>query len=48
MPYAFPSLTRGVTADTDGNKQELQTPYNLRGVAEASWSVSRITLQIVD
>ncbi|GAA5993267.1 hypothetical protein JCM5350_004090 [Sporobolomyces pararoseus] len=28
--------------DMNGQKQELQTPYNLRGVAEASWSVSRI------
>ena len=33
-----------MTADMNGQKQELQTPYNLRGVAEASWSVSRIKL----
>ncbi|GAA5942320.1 uncharacterized protein JCM15063_002969 [Sporobolomyces koalae] len=30
---------------TDGTRQELQTPYNLRGVAEASWSVSRIQVK---
>ncbi|GAA6007064.1 hypothetical protein JCM11491_001493 [Sporobolomyces phaffii] len=28
--------------DADGERQELQTPYNLRGVAEASWPVSRV------
>ncbi|GAA5971895.1 hypothetical protein JCM3765_000003 [Sporobolomyces pararoseus] len=32
--------------DVNGEKQELQTPYNLRGVAEASWPVSRIKFQI--
>ncbi|GAA5895938.1 hypothetical protein JCM5296_003151 [Sporobolomyces johnsonii] len=31
--------------DVDGNKQELQTQWNLRGVAEASWSVSRIKIR---
>jgi len=33
-----------VTVDTKGEKQELQTAWNLRGVAEAGWSVSRIAL----
>ncbi|GAA5896663.1 uncharacterized protein JCM6883_006973 [Sporobolomyces salmoneus] len=31
--------------DKNGQEQELQTPYNLRGVAEASWSVARIKLE---
>ncbi|GAA5932903.1 hypothetical protein JCM1841_005190 [Sporobolomyces salmonicolor] len=31
--------------DVDGNKQELQTQWNLRGIAEASWSVSRIKIR---
>ncbi|GAA6035369.1 hypothetical protein JCM8097_008838 [Rhodosporidiobolus ruineniae] len=31
--------------DVEGNKQELQTPYNLRGVAEASWSVVTVKLR---
>ncbi|GAA5831302.1 hypothetical protein JCM3766R1_003004 [Sporobolomyces carnicolor] len=34
--------------DVNGEKQELQTPYNLRGVAEASWSVARITVRTTE
>ncbi|GAA5862867.1 hypothetical protein JCM8547_006574 [Rhodosporidiobolus lusitaniae] len=31
--------------DLEGTKQELQTDWNLRGVAEASWSVVRVKLR---
>jgi len=33
-----------VAVDINGEKQELQTAWNLRGVAEAGWSVSRVKL----
>ncbi|GAA6059109.1 hypothetical protein JCM10212_002080 [Sporobolomyces blumeae] len=33
--------------DIEGNEQELQTTWNLRGVAEASWSVKRVTVRFV-
>ncbi|GAA5892522.1 hypothetical protein JCM6882_005638 [Rhodosporidiobolus microsporus] len=32
------------TEDKNGQKQELETPYNLRGVGEASWSVIEVRL----
>lgn len=31
--------------DVEGKKQELQTEWNLRGVAEASWSVRRFKIR---
>ncbi|GAA6005592.1 hypothetical protein JCM10207_005262 [Rhodosporidiobolus poonsookiae] len=31
--------------DAEGNKQELQTEWNLRGVAEASWSVVQVKVR---
>lgn len=30
--------------DANGERQELQTAWNLRGVAEASWSVVKVKL----
>ncbi|GAA6047872.1 hypothetical protein JCM3770_004684 [Rhodotorula araucariae] len=32
-------------ADADGQVQQLQTPWNLRGVAEASWSVVEVKVR---
>ncbi|GAA5994819.1 uncharacterized protein JCM10292_004372 [Rhodotorula paludigena] len=36
----------GYAVDAEGQKQEMQTMWNLRGVAEASWSVVRVQLRV--
>ncbi|GAA5980485.1 hypothetical protein JCM10908_001667 [Rhodotorula pacifica] len=35
----------GFATDVDGHEQELQTQWNLRGVAEASWSVVKFRIK---